>query len=50
MANEKPAPYDYFLMICGPVALTDWSNSALGLLDHYGADGSVRATAITASR
>jgi hypothetical protein len=50
MANEKPAPYDYFLMICGPVALTDWSNSALGLLDHYGADGSVRVTAITASR
>jgi hypothetical protein len=44
MANEKPSSYDYFMMICGPVAFADWARSALGLLDYYGADGSLRTT------
>jgi thioesterase domain-containing protein len=49
MANEKPAPYDYFLMICGPVALTVWACSPLGLLDHYDADGGWRASSSIAA-
>jgi len=27
MANDRRAPYDYFLMVCGPVAFSDWTIS-----------------------
>src|SRR5262249_39608750 len=27
MANDRRAPYDYFLMVCGPVAFSDWTMS-----------------------
>ena len=42
MANDRRAPYDYFLMVCGPVAFSDWTISPLGLLDFVAADGACR--------
>ena len=42
MANDRRAPYDYFLMVCGPVAFSDWTMSPLGLLDFVAADGAYR--------
>jgi pimeloyl-ACP methyl ester carboxylesterase len=42
MANDRRAPYDYFLMACGPVSFADWTTSPLGFLDFLAADGSYR--------
>jgi hypothetical protein len=42
MANDRRAPYDYFLMVCGPIAFSDWTISPLGLLDFLAADGTCR--------
>jgi pimeloyl-ACP methyl ester carboxylesterase len=42
MANDRRAPYDYFLMVCGPVAFSDWTMSPLGMLDFVAADGTCR--------
>ena len=35
MANDRRSAYDYFMLICGPVALEQWSLSKLGLLDFF---------------
>jgi pimeloyl-ACP methyl ester carboxylesterase len=42
MANDQRAPYDYFLMVCGPVWFRAWTESAGGFLDFVSADGSCR--------
>jgi hypothetical protein len=42
MANDRRAPYDYFLMVCGPAPFVDWTTSPLGLLDFVEADGTFR--------
>jgi hypothetical protein len=42
MANDSRAPYDYFLMVCGPVPFLEWTMSPLGLLDFVAADGTYR--------
>jgi pimeloyl-ACP methyl ester carboxylesterase len=42
MANDQRAPYDYFLMVCGPVSFRDWTESPAGLLDFVAADGTCR--------
>jgi hypothetical protein len=42
MANDRRAPYDYFLMVCGPVPFADWTTSPLGFLDFIEADGTLR--------
>jgi hypothetical protein len=38
MANDKPAAYDYFLAVCGPVPFERWTESPRGLLDFVAAD------------
>jgi hypothetical protein len=40
MANERRAPYDYFMMACGPVLFRNWTVSPSGLLDFLRTDGS----------
>ena len=40
MANEKRAPYDYFMMACGPAHFRNWTVAPAGLLDFVRADGS----------
>jgi len=42
MANDRRAPYDYYLLTCGPVAFRDWTASPQGLLDFVAADGTYR--------
>jgi len=42
MANDRRAPYDYFLMACGPVSFANWTTSPLGFLDFLAADGTYR--------
>ena len=39
MANERRAPYDYYLMVCGPVAFRDWTTAPAGFLDFVSVDG-----------
>jgi hypothetical protein len=34
-ANDRRAPYDYFMMICGPIPLPVWTKSELGFLDFF---------------
>jgi hypothetical protein len=36
MANERRASYDYFMMVCGPLLVENWTASPLGLLDFFG--------------
>jgi pimeloyl-ACP methyl ester carboxylesterase len=45
MANDKRAPYDYFLIGCGPVAFRDWASAPTGLLEFVDADGTYKAAA-----
>ncbi len=44
MANNKHAPYDYFLMGCGPVAFRDWAPAPTGLLEFMNADGTCKGS------
>lgn len=37
--NDRPAPYDYFMFICGPVAAERLAASALGAMDFFDAEG-----------
>jgi pimeloyl-ACP methyl ester carboxylesterase len=41
MANERRAPYDYYLMACGPVAFSEWTMAPLGFLDFVSPDGTL---------
>jgi hypothetical protein len=42
MANDRRAPYDYYLLACGPAAFLDWTAAPEGLLDFVAADGTYR--------
>ncbi len=42
MANDQRAPYDYFLMVCGPVPFPLWTKSPGGLLDFMAPDSGYR--------
>ena len=42
MANDIRAPYDYFLMACGPVSFHRWTMSPTGFLNFIAADGTYR--------
>jgi hypothetical protein len=41
MANERRAPYDYYLMVCGPVAFADWTMASAGFLDFVTDQGAL---------
>jgi pimeloyl-ACP methyl ester carboxylesterase len=45
MANDKHAPYDYFLMGCGPIAFREWAPAPSGLLEFMNTDGSRKIAA-----
>ena len=42
MGNEVRAPYDYFMLICGPATFWDTISAPNGPIDLYAADGSLR--------
>jgi hypothetical protein len=37
MANDRRAPYDYFMLVCGPVAVTQWAKDPDALVKRFGA-------------
>ena len=41
MANDRRAAYDYFLYLCGPIALELWARDPAQALASFGADASV---------
>jgi hypothetical protein len=42
MGNEVRAPYDYFMLVCGPAPFWDTISAPNGPIDLYAADGSLR--------
>ena len=45
MANERRTPYDYFMLMCGPVPFTRTIMEPNGPVDLYAADGALREAA-----
>lgn len=43
LANERPSNYDYYMMICGPIAFREWTGSPLGFLDFLEPDGKLKS-------
>ncbi len=43
MANERRAPYDFFMLVCGPISLLPTSHAPGGPADLFGDDGSALA-------
>src|SRR6478736_868546 len=41
MASDRRAPYDYFLLVCGPVPVAAWARDPNGVLAMFAADGSL---------
>jgi hypothetical protein len=39
MANDQRAPYDYFMLVCGPVPVATWARDAHGVLAAFDGDG-----------
>jgi hypothetical protein len=35
MANEARAPYDFFMLVCGPAAVTDWASGGRDILAGF---------------
>jgi hypothetical protein len=53
MANDQRAPYDYFMLVCGPVPVATWARDAFGTVSAFGADAAVadeRATTPAAAQ
>jgi hypothetical protein len=36
MANDRRAPYDYFMLVCGPVPATEWAMEAEAVVKRFG--------------
>ena len=36
MANDRRAPYDYFMLVCGPVAVTCWAKDPDAVVKRFG--------------
>jgi hypothetical protein len=41
MANDRRAPYDYFMLMCGPVAVTTWARDALAVMTAFDEDAAL---------
>ena len=39
MANDQRAPYDYFMLVCGPVPVATWARDAHGVLAAFDGGG-----------
>jgi hypothetical protein len=36
MANDRRAPYDYYMLVCGPVAVTCWAKEPDAVVKRFG--------------
>jgi hypothetical protein len=43
MATDQRAPYDYFMLVAGPVPVAAWAKDPQGTLAAFAADGSLTA-------
>jgi hypothetical protein len=41
MANDRRAPYDYFMLVAGPVPVVTWAKDPFPVMQRFAADGSV---------
>lgn len=41
MANDKRAPYDYFMLVAGPLPITTWAQDPRAALNRFAADGTL---------
>ena len=41
MANDQRAPYDYFMLVAGPLPVATWARDAFGTLGKFGADAAL---------
>jgi hypothetical protein len=51
MANDRRAPYDYFMLVAGPVPVATWAKDPFPVMQRFAADGSLteqRANSATA--
>ena len=48
MANDRRAPYDYYMLLCGPVPATTWAESPHAVLAAFAADASLAEDRVAA--
>ena|SRR6516162_2109039 len=48
MANDRRAPYDYFMLVCGPIPVAIWAKNADPLFRKFGPDVALPAECGTA--
>jgi hypothetical protein len=41
MANDRRAPYDYFMLVAGPVPVATWAKDPFPVMQRFAADGSL---------
>jgi hypothetical protein len=44
IANDRRAPYDYFMLVCGPVAATEWAAQPDAVVKGFGERASLETT------
>lgn len=45
MGNDQRAPYEYMMLVCGPLPVEQWARNAVETFERFGADGAYRAVA-----
>ena len=45
MAGDQRAPYDYFMLVCGPVGFAEWARDPDAALARFAADASLASRA-----
>jgi hypothetical protein len=48
MANDQRAPYDYFMLVCGPLPVATWARDSAGTLAAFAGDGALMRARLTA--
>jgi hypothetical protein len=49
MANDMRAPYEYLMLVCGPLPVEQWARDGAGTLASFAADGTYRPQAQSAA-
>lgn len=49
MANDQRAPYDYFMLVCGPVPVVTWARDPQAALAAFDADAKLAEERVTAA-
>jgi hypothetical protein len=42
MANDMRAPYEYMMLVCGPVPVEQWARNGIETLGRFAQDASYR--------